>query len=137
MNKFQSYTDTSIVSFLGINSKLTLRNVLKEKIDKIYTWLDLDDDDTKPLTKERTSNLTLVQKIVILTYDIYNNVSGTGIEEDRITTTIYEIRTSPEHAPILKCILYSTNPHTQTTILPSNLSHTTSNKSRINIYKRR
>lgn len=37
MNKFQSHTGTSIGFFLGINPKLTLRNVLKEKIDDICT----------------------------------------------------------------------------------------------------
>ena len=105
MNKFQFHTDASIGFFLVINPKLVLRKVLKEKIDEICTWLNLDDDDTKALVKEKMSNHTLIQEIVIPAYDIHNNVFESGIGEDCITTTVDEIRTSPEHVPILKSIL--------------------------------
>ena len=106
LKKFQSLTEASIGFFLGINPKLTLRNVLKKKIDNICTWLDLDDDDTKALTKTTTNdNGTTSQEIVIPAYDIYHKVFGSGTGNDRITTNVYEIRTSPEHAPILKSIL--------------------------------
>ena len=106
LQKFQSLTEASIGFFLGINPKLTLRNVLKQKIDDICTWLDLDDDDTKALTKTTTTDTgTISQEIVIPAYDIYHKVFGSGTGNDRITTNVYEIRTSPEHAPILKSIL--------------------------------
>ena len=107
LQNFQSLTEASIGFFLGINPKLTLRNVLKQKIDNICTWLDLDDDDTKALTKTTTTDTgTISQEIVIPAYDIYHKVFGSGTGNDRITTNVYEIRTSPEHAPILKSILY-------------------------------
>ena len=106
MNKFNSHTDASIGFFLGTNPKLNLCKVSKEKINEIYTQLDLYDDDTKPLTKETTSNHASTQEIVILTYDIYNKVFGLGIGVDNITTTFFEIRTSLQHTLILKSILY-------------------------------
>lgn len=52
MMKYDSQTEANIGFFLGINPKLTLRNALKNKIDEIITWLDIDDDDTKLLMKE-------------------------------------------------------------------------------------
>ena len=50
-------------------------------------------------------NVTTLQEIVILAYDIYHKVFGSGTGTDRITSNVYEIRTSSEHAPILKSIL--------------------------------
>ena len=37
---------------------------------------------------------------------MYYKNFGSGIDDDRITTNVYEIRTSPDHAIILKSILY-------------------------------
>ena len=37
MNELQSYTDAIIGVFLGINPKLTIRKVLRGKIDELYT----------------------------------------------------------------------------------------------------
>ena len=106
LQKFHSLTEASIGFLLGINPKLTLRNVLKKKIDEICTWLDLDDDNTKVLTKTTSNdNGTTSQETVIPAYDIYHKVFGPGIGKDRITINAYEIRISPEHAPILKRIL--------------------------------
>ena len=100
-----SNTEASIGFFLGINPKLTLRKALKEKIDDIITWLDLDDDDTKLLMKERKTGETTTQEIVIPAFDIHHKIFGSGNGDDRITTTIYEIRTSPTHEATLKSIL--------------------------------
>ena len=52
----------AFVFSLEINPKLTLRKALKDKIDDIITWLDLDDDDTKLLIEEKTSGDTVTQK---------------------------------------------------------------------------
>ena len=49
--KKKTQTDTNIGFFLGINPKVTLRNVLKKKIKEVYTWLDLDDGDIKVLIR--------------------------------------------------------------------------------------
>ena len=46
-----------------------------------------------------------MQEIFIPGYDIYHKVFGSGTRNDRITTNVYEIRPSPEHAPILKIIV--------------------------------
>ena len=81
---FHSLTEASIRFFLGINPKLTLRNVLKKKIDEIFTWLDLDDEDTKELTETNPDeNGTTSQEIVIPAYDIYHKVFGSGTGNDR------------------------------------------------------
>ena len=86
MNKFQSHTDVSIGLCLEIKLNLIVHKVLKEKIDEICTWLDLDDDDddddTKALTKEIISNHKLTQEIVIPVYDIHNKVFGSDTGED-------------------------------------------------------
>ena len=105
MRKDDSQTDASIGFFLGINPKLTLRKPLKEKIDDIITWLDLDDDDTKLLMKENKNGDKTTQEIVISAFDIHHKIFGLGNGEDRITTTVYEISTSPTHAATRKSIL--------------------------------
>ena len=61
MRKYDSQTEESIGFFLGISPKLTLRKVLKERIDDIITWLDLDDDDIKFLLKEKNTGDTITQ----------------------------------------------------------------------------
>jgi len=77
IQKFHSLTEASIRFFVGINPKLTLRNVLKKKIDEICTWLDLDDEDTKALTKTNTDeNDKLCRKF---------------LSQDTISTTKYSV----------------------------------------------
>ena len=49
MEKYNSQKEASIGFFLGVNPKLTLRKALKQKIDKICLWIDLDDEDTNKL----------------------------------------------------------------------------------------
>ena len=51
MRKYDSQIEVSIGFFLGINPKLTLRKALKEKIDDIITWFDIENDDIKLLMK--------------------------------------------------------------------------------------
>ena len=58
MNKLNPQTEASIEFFQGIKPKLTIRNILKQKLDDICTWLDLNDTDTKVLIKETASNNT-------------------------------------------------------------------------------
>ena len=105
MRKYGSQTEASIGFFLGINPKLTLRKALKDKIDHIITWLDLDDDDTKLLMKESKKGDPPTQEIIIPAYDIHHKIFSSGNGEDRLTSTVYEIRTSPTHAATLKSIL--------------------------------
>ena len=44
--------------------------------------------------------------MVISVFDIHFKLFDSSIGDDRFTTTVYEKRTSPEHAPILKNALY-------------------------------
>ena len=105
MRKYDSQTETSVGFFLGINPKLTLRKALKENIDDIITWLNLDDDNTKLLMKESKTGNKNTQEIVIPAFNIHHKIFGSGNGEDRIITTVYEIRTSSTHAATFKSIL--------------------------------
>ena len=106
MRKYDSQTEAGIGFFLRINPKLTLRKTLKETIDGVITWLDLDDNDTKLLMKEKITGDTITQEIVIPTFDIHHKVFGSGNGEEWITTTVYENRISLTHAAPLESILY-------------------------------
>ena len=105
MRKYDLQIEACIGFFLMIFPKLTLRKDLKENIDDIITWLDLDDDDTKLLMKGTKLGDTTTQETVIAAFDIHHKVFGSGNGEDRITMTVYEIRTSPTHDATLKSIL--------------------------------
>ena len=55
--------------------------------------------------KESKTGEKTTQEIVIPVFDIHRKIFGSGNGDDRITTTIYEIRTSPTHEATLKSIL--------------------------------
>ena len=76
MEKYNSQKEASIGFFLGINPKLTLRTVLKQRIDEICLWLDLDDEDTKQLIKETSSDNKITQELVVPAFDIHNKEFG-------------------------------------------------------------
>ena len=105
MKKYDSQIKASIGFFLGINPKLTLFKALKKNIDDAITWLDLDDDDTKLLMKENTTRDNTTQKIVIPAFDVYHKIFNSSNGIYRITTTVYEIKTSPIHAATLQSII--------------------------------
>ena len=106
MNKCQSQIEGSIRFFLRINPKLALRNVLKIRMEEICTWLYLDDDDTKALTKPSMDIISnFIQESVIPAFDLYHKCFGSGTGNEQIITTMRKIRTSPEHSPILKSIM--------------------------------
>lgn len=71
MREYNPHTDSSMGFFLRINLKLTLKTSLKDTIDDIVTWLDLDDEDTKLLLEEKIHGETITQRIVILIFDIH------------------------------------------------------------------
>ena len=87
--------------FLGINPKLTLRKALKEKIDDIITWLDLDDDDTKLLMKETKTGDNTTQEIVIpaLTHTIrYSDQETVRIGSQLPSTKLELHRLTSQHS---------------------------------------
>ena len=79
---------------------------MKQKVDDICLWFDLDDSDTQSLIKEATSSNTTAQEIVIPAFDIHNIEFDSGLVDDRTTTNVYELRMSPQHAAILKSIIW-------------------------------
>ena len=105
INTVQSQTEASIGFSLDIKPKATLRYVLKQKIKNMCTWLDLDSENVKIPTKDTTSNHIVTQKQFIPAFDIYQKIFESRTGSDRVTTTVYEIRISPQDTPILKNIL--------------------------------
>ena len=71
MEKYNSQKEASIGFFLGVNPKLTLRKALKQKIDEICLWLDFNDEDTKKLMRDITTETNKIQELVIPAFDIY------------------------------------------------------------------
>ena len=104
MEKYNSQKEASIWFFLGVNPKLTLRKALKQKIDEIYLWFDLDDEDTKKLMRDTKTGNNTTQELVISVFNIHHKEFGSGTGNDRITSNVYEIRTSLDNAAILKSI---------------------------------
>ena len=97
MEKYNSPKEASIGFFLGVNPKHTLRKVLK-KNDEICLWLDLDDEDTQKLMRDTTTGKNTIQDLVIPAFDIHNKEFGSGTGNERITSNVYEIRSSTDNA---------------------------------------
>ena len=76
MEKYNSQKEASIGFFLGVNPKLTLRKALKQTIDEICLWLDFNDEDTKKLMRDITTETNKIQELVIPAFDIYNKEFG-------------------------------------------------------------
>ena len=82
-----------------------MRKALKQRIDELFLWLDLDDEDTKQLIKEISSDNKTTQELVVPAFNIHNKSFGSGTGTERITSNVYKIRTSPDNAVILKIII--------------------------------
>ena len=78
MKKYNSQQEERVGFLLVVNPKLTLRKALKQKIDDICLWLDLDDEDTKKLMRDITTERKTTQELVILAYDIHIIEFGSG-----------------------------------------------------------
>ena len=55
--------------------------------------------------RETSTETNKTQELVIQAFDIHNKEFGSGTRNDRITSNVYEIRTSSDNAAILKGIL--------------------------------
>ena len=106
MEEYNSQKEASVGFFLGVNPKLTLRKALKQKIDEICLWLDLDDEETKKLIRETATESNTTQELLIPAFDIYNTKFGSGTGNERIISNVYEIQTSLDNAAVQKSILY-------------------------------
>ena len=51
---------------------------MKREIDDIYLWFDLDDEYTKKLIKETTTNNKTSKELVMLVFDMYDKEFGIG-----------------------------------------------------------
>ena len=106
--KFQSHKEHAIGFFVQISPKVTLRENLRERIQDVLMWIDIEDEQTKDMLveiKDNEGNPTGKQRILIPAFDIYSKEIGEGQGRDRVTTFAYEIRTSPENSTMLKNLL--------------------------------
>ena len=60
---------------------------------------------TQKQIRETTTESNTTQELVIPVFGIHNKEFGSGTGNERITSNVYEIRTSPDNAAILKSIL--------------------------------
>ena len=54
--------------------------------------------------RENTTGRNTIQELVIPSFDIYNKEFCSGTGNERITTNVYGIRTSPDNVAIFKSI---------------------------------
>ena len=59
---------------------------------------------TKKLMRDTTTETNTTQELAIPAFDIHNKEFGSGTGTERITSNVYEIKTSPDNAVILKNI---------------------------------
>ena len=94
--KFQSHKEHAIGFFVQINPRVTLRDKLRERIQDVLMWIDIEDEQSKDMLvdiKDNEGNPTGKQRILIPAFDIYSKKVGEGQGRDRVTTFAYEIRT--------------------------------------------
>ena len=71
-------------------------------------WVDLDDEESASLIHQINDNRVKSlgqQKIVIPAFDLCSKEVGDGNGNERVKTFVYEIRTSPTNANMLKNLL--------------------------------
>ena len=71
-------------------------------------WIYLNDEESAPMIhqiKDSSGKETRQQKIVIPAFDLYSKEIGDGNGNERITTFVYKIRTSPSNTNMLTNLL--------------------------------
>ena len=132
VKKSHSLIEASIGFFLGINPKITLRNVLKQ-IDEICTLLDLDDDDMKAFINHPLIQTQLYHKKISFQHTIF---IIRNLDQKQKTKESREMHTKFEHPPNTDPSSKSsyTRHRNSQTILPSNLFYMKSRVFLIGIY---
>ena len=106
--KIQSHKEHAIGFFVQISPQVTLRDKLRERIQDILMWIDIEDEQSKDMLvdiKDNEGNSTGKQRIMIPAFDIYCKEVGEGQGRNRVTTFEYKIRTSPVNSKMLKNLL--------------------------------
>ena len=121
--KINSHKEYSIGFFPEVNPKITLRNEMRNRIQDQLMWIDLEDNETTKIMHpilDSKRKPTGSERIILPTFDPYSKNIGHGNGDQRISTFVYEIRTSPENAIILKNILckISMNDRNEMTFIP-------------------
>ena len=91
--KIHSHKEHAISFFAQINPKVTLRDKLRERIQDILMWIDIEDEQSKDMLvdiKDAKGNPTGKQRIVIHAFDIYSKEVGKGQGRDRVTMFAYQ-----------------------------------------------
>ena len=96
---------------------------MRNRIQDQLMWIDLEDNETKKIMYpilDSKGKPTGSERIKFPAFDPYSKNIGHGNGDQRISTFVYEIRTSPENAIILKNILckISINDKNEMTFIP-------------------
>ena len=103
--KFQSHKENAIGFFVQTSPKVILRDKLRERIQDVLMWIEIEDEQSKDMLvdiKDNEGNSTEKQRIVISVFDIYSKEVGVCQRRHRVTTFAYKIRTSPANSAMLK-----------------------------------
>ena len=106
--KFNSHKEYSIRFFSQISPRITLCDTLRETLQELLMWIDLDDEESKPMIIDITNNKgkpRRKQRNCIPTFNLYRKEVGDGTGNKWIATFVYEIRNSPDNATMLKNLL--------------------------------
>ena len=94
--------------FVNINPRLTLRDKIRERLQDVLIWIDIENDESKLMLidiKDIDGIPTGEQHIVIPAFDLYSKEVGEGSGRDRVSNFVYEIRTPPANLSTLKSLL--------------------------------
>ena len=106
--KIQSHEEHAIMFFVQISPKVILREKLREKIQDVLMWIDIEDEQTKDTLvdiKDNEGNPIGKQRIMIPAFDIYFKEVDESLGRNRVTTFTYEIRISPASSAMLKNLM--------------------------------
>ena len=106
--KIQSHEEHAIMFFVQISPKVILRDKLREKIQDVLMWIDIEDEQTKDMLvdiKDNEGNPIGKQRIMIPAFDIYSKEVDESLGRNRVTTFTYEIRISPASSGMLKNLM--------------------------------
>ena len=95
--------------FWEVTPKITHRNEMRNRIQDQLMWVDLKDNETKKIMHpilEKNGKPIGSERIVLPAFDFYSENIGHENGDQRISTFVYEINTSPEKVVTLKNIHY-------------------------------
>ena len=103
--KSKSHKDHALGFFAEENSRVTLRETLRRRIQYQLMWFDLDAADSQDMIHQdfdSTGKTTGKERIIIPAFALYSHQVGNDNVNDRVSTFANEIRCAPENVYIIK-----------------------------------